>query len=54
LETLWLHETDITDAGLASLYGMQGLQQLELMRTAVTDAGVADLQSHLPNLRILR
>jgi hypothetical protein len=33
---------------------MHALQQLELMRTAVTARGVADLQSHLPNLRVLQ
>jgi hypothetical protein len=54
LETLWLHDTNISDAGLAHLHSLKSLQQLELMKTRVTAAGVAELQRHLPDLRVLR
>jgi hypothetical protein len=54
LETLWLHKTAISDAGLVHLDGLQSLHQLELMQTQVSDLGVAELRRHLPDLRVLR
>jgi hypothetical protein len=54
LETVWLHHTNVSDAGLVHLEGLRSLQQVELMETLVTDAGVARLQQRLPHARILR
>ena len=48
------HVLIVTDAGLASLKGLRQLQTLVLKGTRVTDAGVADLQKALPQLKIIR
>jgi hypothetical protein len=42
----------VTDAGLKELAALKGLQKLDLRRTQVTDAGVAELQEALPTLTI--
>ena len=43
----------ITDAGLKALQELSSLEDLDLSQTRVSDAGVTDLASHLPNLRKL-
>jgi len=53
LQVLTLKGPEVTDAGLAEqLKDRHGLQQLELVRTKVTDAGLAQLKE-LKDLRIL-
>ena len=47
-----LGESNVTDAGLAYLQGLKGLQELELGDTNVTDEGVKKLQQALPNCQI--
>jgi hypothetical protein len=54
LESLWLHHTQITDVGLASLLDLPNLQQLEVMETGVTTAGVSALEERLPRARVLQ
>jgi hypothetical protein len=49
-----LSGTQVADAGLKELKEFRGLDSLDLKDTNVTDAGVADLQQALPNLRIFR
>jgi hypothetical protein len=46
----WLYETKGTDAYLAQLDALPGLQTLDLDRTDVTDAGIEKL-AKLPNLK---
>ena len=48
----YLTNTQVTDAGLGHLKGLAKLQELNLMLTQVTDAGVDDLQKALPKCRI--
>ncbi len=52
LRELALDKTQVTDAGLANLRGLTRLESLR--ETAVTDAGVNDLQKCLPNCKINR
>ena len=42
----------ITDAGLVHLKGLTKLESLDLSRTKITDAGIAELQQALPNCKI--
>ena len=49
-----LSRTEVTDAGLAHLKGMTGLEGLGLRGTQVTDAGVEKLQAALPKCMIFR
>jgi hypothetical protein len=51
---LSLGTTAVTDGGLQHLKGLTDLQVLYLDYTAVTDAGVADLQKAIPNCKIQR
>jgi hypothetical protein len=53
LETLWLHHTLITDAGLMHLASLRSLTQLEVADTAVTSTEIAKLEQRLPHLRVL-
>jgi len=53
LQTLWLENTQITDAGLVHLSGLTSLQELDLP-SQITDAGLAKLKEALPNCDILR
>uniref|UniRef100_A0A3P9NHB4 Si:ch73-173p19.1 n=1 Tax=Poecilia reticulata TaxID=8081 RepID=A0A3P9NHB4_POERE len=53
LKKLSLSNTQVTDAGLPSLRGLQELQELCLDRTAVTSRGVAELITCLPQLQVL-
>lgn len=52
VEGLYLGDTQVTDAGLARLQGLTGLEILFLDNTPVTDAGLARLQG-LTTLRLL-
>jgi len=57
LQTLHLSGSKITDAGLVHLKGLTKMQTLDLrgtIFTKITDAGVADLQTALPNCEIVR
>ncbi len=54
LEALYLHNTQVTNAGLEHLKGMTSLQYLNLKNTQVTDEGVQRLQRALPNCEIFR
>ena len=51
---LWLDDTETTDIGLQHLSGLTSLRYLYVGGTQVTDAGVAELQSHLPGVEISR
>ena len=42
----------MTDAGLKTLADLRGLKKLDLGKTEVTDAGVAELQRALPDCEI--
>jgi hypothetical protein len=52
LEELYLDGTDVTDAGLLQLKGLNRLEVLFIGRTQVTDAGIEKLQSALPKCSI--
>ena len=52
--SVYFTDTDVTDAGLVHLKGMTNLQTLNLRKTKVTTAGVADLQSALPKCGIAK
>jgi hypothetical protein len=41
-------------AGLRELAGLMNLQELNLSKTMVTDAGVAELRKALPKLHVSR
>ena len=43
-----------TDAGLQHLSSLNNLEKLWIGDTQVTDAGVDELQSHLPGAMIIR
>ncbi len=51
---VYLHNTQVTDAGLKELAGLTQLQMLYLHSTQVTDEGVQDLQRALPKVGIIR
>jgi hypothetical protein len=53
LRYLSIRNAPITDAGLAHLRPLSNLDELNLLETRVTDEGISDLQTHLPNCRIL-
>ena len=52
LQSLYLYDTNVNDADLASLATLPNLRQLGLSRTAITDAGIATLVG-LPSLTYL-
>lgn len=52
LESLDLHSTDVGDAGIAQLSGLNNLEYLDLSFTAVSDAGLAGI-ANMGNLRKL-
>ena len=52
LESLGIHCNDVTDAGLANLYGLKNLKHIDLTGTQVTPEGVKKLQAALPYCRI--
>ena len=54
LQTLRLRDTKVTDVGLAHLKGLTKLRFLDLGKTAVTDAGIKELQKALPKAKIAR
>jgi hypothetical protein len=49
VESVYLNDTEVTDAGLEHLTGLNMLQVLSLYQTKVTDAGVKKLKQELPN-----
>jgi hypothetical protein len=49
-----LNDTKVTDAGLQHLKGLKHLRRLDVRKTNVTEAGVADLRRALPGAEILR
>jgi hypothetical protein len=52
LQSLSLEATPLGDGGLAGVERLEGLQNLSLTDTKVTDVGVAKLQLALPQLKI--
>ena len=48
VSTVFLSDTQITDAGLVHLEGLTSLTWLFLSRTQITDAGLAKLKETLP------
>lgn len=54
LKLLGLLETKVTDTGLEHLKGLTNLEHLGLRGTNVTEAGAKDLQTALPNCKIMR
>jgi hypothetical protein len=53
LNYLYLNKTHVTDAGLARLVKLKKLKVLSLWRSKeVTDAGLTDLKTALPNIQI--
>ncbi len=54
LESLWLDDTQISDAGLKHLSGLANLNYLSLKGTQVTDEGVESLKKKLPDCNIIR
>jgi hypothetical protein len=52
IEYVDFNDTQVTDAGLAHLQGLTGLQWISLDGTRVTDAGLARLRNALPNCKI--
>jgi len=45
-------QSEITDAGLAHLAGLSKLTNLTILKTRITDAGIAKLKENLPNVKI--
>ena len=54
LKTLVVSSSELSDAGLASLKVLTNLETLNVEDTKVTDAGVADFQKALPNVKVIR
>jgi hypothetical protein len=54
LQALNLSSTKVTDAAVKALSALKELTTLQLEDTAVTNGAVQELQSELPNLRVLR
>ena len=54
LQGLELDDTQVTGAGLQHLAGLTNLEFLSLYETQVTDAAVDELESHLPDVLIVR
>jgi hypothetical protein len=53
LRELYLHSTNISDAGLGHLKSLNQLERVDLAETGVTAAGVNELQKALPNCLII-
>lgn len=53
LEDVRLYHTQVTDNGLLHLRGLTSLRRLTLNATQVTEAGVNELQTALPNCKIV-
>ena len=51
---LSLTGTGVTDAGLKRLEGLKHLRTLAIERTLMTNVGVDQLRTVLPNLRVIR
>ena len=41
---LWLHDTQVSDAGLEHLKGLNAIKELDLSNTQVSDAGLKHLK----------
>ena len=52
LQTLRLHDTQITGAGLGHIEGLTKLERLSLNNTKISDAGVADLFGQDQSLQV--
>lgn len=52
LRLLYVHDTQVTDAGLEHVEGLADLEELALLRTQVTAEGIRELQKALPNCEI--
>ena len=49
-----LNGAKLTDAGLAQLATLDNLQQLQLVNSGVTSAGIKELKAKLPNCQVTR
>ena len=54
LEALNISGSPVTDAGIRSLAGNKRLNLFTLQNTRVTDAGVAEMESAMPGLKVER
>ena len=54
LQLLILSGPNVTHAGISQLKGVKSLESLHLRNTRATDAGIADLRSALPRLKVER
>ena len=52
LRNLSLEQAALTDAGLARLKALPGLEELNLKGTKVTAVGIADFQRTLPGVKV--
>ena len=54
LEYLNLYSTKVTDTGLTKLKELKNVKQLYVWQTKVTDLGVKNLETQLPDLKIVK
>ena len=52
LQTLWLTGSKITDASVDALVKLSGLESLDVQRTGISSAGVAELKRRRPDVKI--
>jgi hypothetical protein len=53
LKTLWIHDTSVTDKGIAAVATLRHLEVLELPNTHVSRTAYEQLKRSLPNTEII-
>jgi hypothetical protein len=53
LERLELFGTHVTDEGLGYLKGLKHLRHVDVRKTKITEAGIAELRKALPDATVL-